>query len=354
MHSISPGASMPLESREPAQRAERRSRMTARRRQLVTLVIGSSVSALLLYLTVRKLELESVLTALRAADPIRVSLAVAAIGCMYLVQALRWRWIARREARLPTRRFLQYVVGGVALNNAVPGRPGDLLRAHWLGRGGNVPRANALGTVVVDRSADLTILVVGLAVTVPLVGFREPWVRSLAAVTFVLAIAATLGAVLAYRFRRRLFRRVGDRLGRVKLEAGRLLNTMRRSCDSVGLIGIVAATLACWSLWAISARLVAGSVGISLSALQVAFLTAVVNLGVAIPSSPGFVGTYQWLCVSALAVFGVPRSDAFAFSVISHAAWFVPSSLAGIALLAARSARRPTRLVDPATDPTSA
>src|SRR5919204_3655140 len=122
----------------------------AQARRLLVLTVGLLVSGALLYLTVRKLEIDAVLTALRAADPARVALAVSVICCMYVVQALRWRWIARREARLSTWRFLQYVVGGVALNNAVPGRPGDLVRAHWLGRGANTSRANALGTVVVD------------------------------------------------------------------------------------------------------------------------------------------------------------------------------------------------------------
>src|SRR5207249_10064236 len=113
----------------------------------IAIVLGLTVSGLLLYLTVRKLDLAAVLTALRGADPTRVASAVATIACMYFVQALRWKWIARREARLSTRRFLQYVVGGVAMNNAVPGRPGDLLRGHWLGRGAGIPRANALGTI---------------------------------------------------------------------------------------------------------------------------------------------------------------------------------------------------------------
>ena len=64
------------------------------------------------------------------------------------------------------------------------------------------------------------------------------------------------------------------------------------------------------------------------------------NLGVAIPSSPGFIGTYQWLSVSVLALFDVDRTDAFAFSVLMHAAWYVPTTLAGAGLLVAAAGRR--------------
>ena len=52
----------------------------------------------------------------------------------------------------------------------------------------------------------------------------------------------------------------------------------------------------------------------------------------AIPSSPGFIGTYQWLGVSTLGVVGVGHVHAFAFSVLMHAVWYVPTTLAGIAL----------------------
>jgi uncharacterized membrane protein YbhN (UPF0104 family) len=84
-------------------------------------------------------------------------------------------------------------------------------------------------------------------------------------------------------------------------------------------------------------------VGISPGFLALVFLTAVVNLGVSIPSSPGFVGTYQWLCVSTLSIFSVRRSDAFAFAVLLHAMSLIPVTLVGYAVLAWMGFR-PTRL----------
>ena len=52
----------------------------------------------------------------------------------------------------------------------------------------------------------------------------------------------------------------------------------------------------------------------------------------AIPSSPGFVGTYQWLAVSSLGLFDVERQDALAFSLLLHASWYVPTTIVGGAL----------------------
>ena len=85
-----------------------------------------------------------------------------------------------------------------------------------------------------------------------------------------------------------------------------------------------------------------------LTLVEAIFVTAVINLGVAIPSSPGFIGTYQWLGVSALALFSVPTEEALAFSILLQAVWYVPTLLVGGGLLLVRLVRtlraRPRRV----------
>ena len=77
-------------------------------------------------------------------------------------------------------------------------------------------------------------------------------------------------------------------------------------------------------------------------------VTAVINLGVAIPSSPGFIGTYQWLAVSSLALFGVGATEALAFGVLMQAVWYVPTTLVGGALLLRRASNAASRAASPA------
>ena len=94
----------------------------------------------------------------------------------------------------------------------------------------------------------------------------------------------------------------------------------------------IALSLGAWIVWAGAAWLVADALGIDLLLWQTVFVTGLVNLGTAVPSSPGFVGTYQWLCVSALGLFGVGASEAFAYSLLLQAAWFVPTTIVGVPL----------------------
>jgi hypothetical protein len=98
--------------------------------------------------------------------------------------------------------------------------------------------------------------------------------------------------------------------------------------------------VAAWVLWAAGLWLVADALGIDLALWQAAFMTGLVNLGTAVPSSPGFVGTYQWLCVSGLGLFDVGASQAFAFSLVLQAAWFVPTTAVGVPLAVRLSMER--------------
>ena len=83
--------------------------------------------------------------------------------------------------------------------------------------------------------------------------------------------------------------------------------------------------------------LVARSVGIDLAPLDAVFVASALALGVAIPSSPGYVGTYQWLGVASLGLLDVPVNEALAFSILMQASWYIPTTLVGGAILGWRA-----------------
>ena len=59
------------------------------------------------------------------------------------------------------------------------------------------------------------------------------------------------------------------------------------------------------------------------------FMTGLVNLGLLIPALPGNVGTYEALCVAAMAVFGVTKELAVAFALVFHVGQLVTTLAVG-------------------------
>lgn len=298
------------------------------RRAMVTgALVGIPVSVALLLLSLRHLDGHELRASFARANVGTVVLAVAVMSVVYVVQAARWRVISDAPS-VRLGRFVEWVVTAVAVNNVVPGRVGDLLRTEWVSRGTRRSRAASVSSVVVDRGLDVVVLVLALVLTYPFVPhaawLRDFWLVGGAAGVLVCALFC---AAVVYARRAR-----GSKVGGLRAQ---VVEVVQRTGSVVhSRRGVSAALLSAlaWAMWALGAWLVASSLGVSLTPLEVLFVTAVLNLGVAIPSSPGFIGTYQWLGVSALGVLGVGHTRAFAFAVVVHAAWFVPTTVAGAAL----------------------
>ena len=173
-------------------------------------------------------------------------------------------------------------MSGVAVNNVLPGRIGDLLRARWLQVAARIPGGRALATVFVDRAFDVFALVAFLAISLVFVSSAE-WLLRMAVGGLILfgAIALILIVSRAYTRRRARDRRAERsflrRIARDLIEGLAEPLGMSRTLTLAGL------SLATWAMWGLAASFVARAVGIELSVVEAIFLTAVINLGVAIP-----------------------------------------------------------------------
>jgi uncharacterized protein (TIRG00374 family) len=304
------------------------------RRALLGLAIGVPVSAVFLWLAVRNANLGTVWHSLQEARASLVALAVVAMAGVYLIQAMRWRSIVA-SPRVGLARFFEMVVSGVACNNVLPARIGDLLRARWLGLEAKIPAGRAFGTVVLDRGSDLASLLLLLAVGLAAVG-SSTWL-----VTMAVVAAVGLGALGGVIFVARLFARRGPGalsrfglIGRLVREAS---DTLAEPMGRRRPVVWIALSLAAWLVWALGAIAVARAIGFHLSFTEAVFVTAVMNLGVAIPAAPGFVGSYEWLGVASLRLVGIHQNQALAFAIVLHACWYVPTTLAGGTALGVRA-----------------
>jgi glycosyltransferase 2 family protein len=288
---------------------------------------GVVSSAFFLWLVLRDANLSAVWHSLKAADLGLITLAAVAIQGVYVAQAARWRFIAD-TLELTLRRFYALVLAGIGANNVLPLRIGDLLRARWLGTSAGIPSGRAFGSVVRDRACDVLTLVVALAATLPIVG-DAAWVERIAVGGVVLLAVLVLVVVAAV-----IYARTRPRARRESRSIARRLlrDTIDELASPIGrrrlVLALVLSAVA-WGFWAFTAGLVCRALGIGLSPVELVFVTAVINLGVVIPSSPGFIGTYQWLAVSALGAVGVNGDVAIAFSLLMQAIWFVPTTIAG-------------------------
>jgi hypothetical protein len=299
-------------------------------------VVGVGVSVVFLWLAIRDADAAGVKAALSDAQIGLILIAVVVLGCGYLLQALRWKKIANSPPGLG--RFYEMVLCGLACNNVLPVRIGELLRAGWLSRDAPMPGGRALGSVALDRVCDVVTLALFLVIGIQAVP-TPGWLKRI--VVGALLVLVLLAGVLIFA---RWYTRNRERDRRSR---GRVRRIIRDTIDMLGepvgrhraavWLGLSIVT---WGLGTVAVYLVARSVGIDLEPLDAVFVASALSLGVAIPSSPGYVGTYQWIGVASLGLLDVPVNEALAFAILMQASWFIPTTLAGGAILGIRALRR--------------
>src|SRR5262249_3482814 len=64
-----------------------------------------------------------------------------------------------------------------------------------------------------------------------------------------------------------------------------------------------------------------------------ALAMSLTNLGILIPSSPGFIGPFHFFCMQALSAFGIQPALALSYAIVVHLAFYIPVTAWGLLVL---------------------
>lgn len=300
-------------------------------------VLGAGVSALFLWVAVRHIDLASVKETWRTARPLPwIPLAMAAYVVGHFVRGARLRFLVRREAGLQVTTATNVVVVGYASNNVLPARLGELVRAGMLAERTGIPLTQALTVTFIERLVD------GVAILFLLVGaswatHTAGWIAELArvgALVFGVALAglglavffpAALGA-LASRLSQPLRRRAHDTAVGLVTSIVNGAAVLRRPLDAL-VIGVLSVVV--WLCESAMFVAVLPALGLAPSPGMAVIAMSVTNLGILVPSTPGFVGPFHFFCSQALLAQGVGAEIALAYAVLVHIAFYAPATLWG-------------------------
>jgi len=308
-------------------------------------LVGFLITLAIFAYGVWRLDLAEVAASLRRADYRFLPFSAGATLGGYLLRTARWRLILAPAQLLPVRALYGPLMIGFMANNLLPARMGELVRAYSLNRVAGTPKTLALSTVVLERVCD-GLTLVAILPCLAVVGALPPIGAPLAYIAGGVFALAAFGAwlitsheTLARRLTRALTRPLPEALSDMAEQKTQSfadgLRSLRRPRTLLAIAGLSATV---WGCEALSYYLLLLGFGDTLglvSALPAAFfMTVVINLGIMVPSAPGYVGTFEGAGVSALAPFGVAPERALALAIVSHAVqWLLVTGL-GVALLA--------------------
>ena len=298
--------------------------------------IGALISLACIFLVLRGVDLQKTADLLGGARPAWLALAVAAIVGDLLFRAVRWQVLIRPIRAVPFRRLTAYMLVGYLANNVLPARLGELVRSHYLGDREGISRSATLGTVVVERVVD-TVVLVGIGAAAILVLNVRGVVVS--AILIGVAIAALLCVALAVALAAHRLPGAGraaaflSRWPRVVGVATRLRDGLRVAALPKTVAAAAILSVAAWSCTVVAVLAVGQSLGIELTVGEAALLAAGTNLATAIPSGPGYLGTFEYAGQSIALAFGLAASVGLALALLIHVLTIAVSSIGGVVAL---------------------
>jgi uncharacterized protein (TIRG00374 family) len=300
-------------------------------------VVGIAISLGALAFVLRSVDLARTAEVIRNAAPGWLALMAAFLVADVLFRAFRWQRLIAPIHPVRYSRMLAYLLVGYLANNVLPARLGELVRSHYLGDREGISRTATLGTVVVERVVDTAVVVLIAALAIFVLSVRGV-VAS--AVLVGLAVAGVLvvglGVALAAHRLPGADRAIAlvDRWPRVRELGSKLRDGLAVAGRPKTIGSALLLSIAAWSMSVLAFAAAGQSVGIQLSIGQAALLAAGVALATAVPSGPGYLGTFELAAVKIAEAFGIESDSAFALALLAHAGILLVTSVGGVIALA--------------------
>lgn len=316
--------------------------------------VGLLITIVCMWYATRGISPELVLSAMRGADPmLLLGLSVPAYLAAVYVRGLRWRHLTNPVEPISRGLLARGVAVGFMVNNLAPLRLGEIVRCWYVAREAGTSGPAILGTVILERIIDVVCVMAVAVGALAIAGLgteESDFLQRGALLLLPVAVAPLAGLILIRAAPEWVIavvlwfaRPFGDRLG------GWLERNLRNFAGGLGalsggrhLFWIAFHSVVIWLVLSVIPML-AGLLAfdLELGSLFDTLITSWIVLGavgvaVAVPSAPGFLGTYQLAFKAVLERFGVDPSTALALGLLVWLVFWLTLTLAGLAVLRLR------------------
>ncbi len=298
------------------QQTPRRDNPRARRLFFVCVLL---LAVVLLALAFRGVRWNDMLATVRRGRPLYLALAFVTLSLALGLRGVRWRILLNAEKPVAPLTSVWAVAVGYLGNYFLPARAGELIRSVMIGRVTALSTTYALATALTERIVDAAALVLISLVTLLSLTVMPGWLLAAAKATALIALCGIAVLFLAPRHERALRRMLallplpGTVQGRLVALLQEFLLGMRALQRPGRALGFILLTAVAWSIDGVTVVLVGSAFHMGLILPQALLLVAALGLASAAPSTPGYVGIYQFVAVTVLAPFGYSRSVSLVF-----------------------------------------
>jgi glycosyltransferase 2 family protein len=313
-----------------------------RRAPVWQILAGVVLSAVLLYFSLRNVKFHEVIEYVRSARLLPIVLGVGLATLTFFLRIFRWQLLLKGDdgRNLPVAPLWHAIAMGFMANNVLPLRVGEVVRTYAAARLAETRFTSVLASIAVERLFDavavITLLTIGLFTTrLPegaVAGFGADRIVTVAGLLALIGLGVAAAVVAFPDGAEALIRRLvpseklaGKLIGMI--EGVRHGFSVLRSPTRVA--GVVLWSFVIWGVSALSFYVMLGAFGITVDFSGALLMQGLIMFGIALPSTPGYVGAFELPIIAVLALYGVSESQAAAYALSYHVTTFLPITLLG-------------------------
>jgi uncharacterized protein (TIRG00374 family) len=305
--------------------------------------IGVIISIVFVYFAFRNQHFEDVWSAIQTAKLIWLVPAVTVYFVGVWVRAWRWHYLLKPLKSISTKKMFPIVTIGYFGNNVYPARAGEVLRAIVLKRHEGIPISASLATIIVERIFDGVVMLMFVFFNLPELaklthdsGYVGN-IQSLAIWGALAFLGVLLIFLLAAMFPHITLNitekmlswipvKIAEKIRPIAMKFLQGLECLRSPKEAV-MIFFTSTII--WLLETGKYWLIMHAFPFQVSFFALMLMNGIVNLATTIPSAPGYIGTFDGPGIALLEAYNVPGGIATGYTLVLHAALWLPITLLG-------------------------
>ncbi len=308
--------------------------------------LGAGISVIFLAIALRGLHLPDLWETIKSARYGWIIPGVIVYFFAVWARVWRWHYLLRKIKPIPVRKMWAPVVIGYMGNNVYPFRAGEVIRAYVLKKNEQVSVSASVATILVERIFDGLVMLVFVLVALPTVPNLPIWLKQTVIYASVLFFGALIFLILwainprlaekIYTFfiNRFVPQKLRDPLLGMANNFSQGLGSLRSATD---VLMVFVTSVVIWLLETVKYWFVMHAFNFTVSFFALMLMNGVVNLATTLPSAPGYIGTFDGPGIEVLKVFGVSPVIATGYTLVLHAALWLPITLLGFWYMARES-----------------
>jgi len=297
--------------------------------------LGILISVIFLVLVFYKINFKEFFFALKKVNFFYVFLALLISLSTLFIRSIRWYYLLYPQKKVALLNLISATCVGLAMNNLFPFRLGDLIQAYFLGRKEKMSRSAIFSTVVLERFTDL-IFLISIFFIVSFFFALPKQVNITVLVIFILGLVTFFIFLIRFQEKSEKFgqkiisffsRKFAERFVQLFHSFISGFKVLRQGHL---LLRVFFISFILWFVYILTVYVMFFAFGINLPFSAAMFFLAIVGISVTIPSSPGYVGTWEFFGVLALSFYQINKELALSFTLVHHLLSLIEITLLGL------------------------